>query len=72
MSRPAPAVPYMTGQAIVKLMRAHGKTIRTLSAEMGITMKRVRHVRAHGTEDRYIARDWVQAITGTDPGDIYL
>jgi hypothetical protein len=55
----------MTGNDICRLMRRHKMTIKLLAQKMGLTMKHVRHVRQRGTESD---RDWVEAITGADPG----
>jgi hypothetical protein len=49
-------------------MRRHRVTIRALAARMNITLKRIRHVRAAGLPDRATGRDWIECITGTDPG----
>jgi len=35
---------------------------------MQMPLSRIRHVRVHGLTDRHAARDWVEAITGQDPG----
>ena len=51
-------------------MRVHKVTIRELSRRMQITMKRIREIREIGLEDRYSIRDWVEAITGEDPGQL--
>jgi hypothetical protein len=61
--------PVMTGKEITSLMRKHKVTIAVLAKGMGITMKRVREVRAQGLADANATRDWVQAITGKDPGE---
>ena len=60
----------LEGSEVKRLMRKHRKTIRALSQEMGITMKRIRQVRESGLEDRHAIRDWIQAILGNDPGPI--
>ncbi len=60
----------LNGPQITRLMRRHGWTIRRMAASMGLTMTRVRHVRVHGTTRHYDSRDWLQAITGEDPGDL--
>ena len=60
----------LPGREIVRLMRRHHVTIRELSARMGITMKRIRQVRRDGLQHPAYIRDWVQAITGQDPGPI--
>jgi hypothetical protein len=51
-------------------MRRHHVTIRELSARMDITMKRIREVRRAGLHDPNAIRDWIEAITGQDPGPI--
>ena len=43
-------------------------TPRELALRLDITMKRVRHVRANGLTDHNYIRDWIEAITGSDPG----
>jgi hypothetical protein len=58
----------LSGRKLKKLMRQHKITIADLKARTGITMKRIREVQKSGLTDRNAARDWVQAITGTDPG----
>lgn len=56
-------LPEISGDTIKDLMRFHGVTIRTLSERMGVTIKRVRHVREYGCSGRARVRDWVEAIT---------
>jgi len=58
----------ITGHQVQKLMRKHKVTIRQLKDSSGLLMKRIREVRSSGLQDRGAARDWIQAITGTDPG----
>lgn len=58
----------MTGTQIKSLMRKNHITIRDLASRMQITMKRVRIVRERGITNGNVIRDWVEAITGTDPG----
>jgi hypothetical protein len=58
----------IAGEAISRLMRKHKVTIRELAERTGITMKRIRQVRAIGLEDRLAIRDWIEAIVGSDPG----
>lgn len=60
----------LDGFEISRLMRAHNVTIRGLSERMGITQKRIREVRGSGLDNRNAARDWIEAITGKDPGPI--
>lgn len=51
-------------------MRVHRVTIRELSRRMQITMKRIREIRELGLEDGYAIRDWIEGITGEDPGQL--
>jgi len=60
----------LDGQEIARLMRRYKVTIRELSPRTGITMKRIRQIRETGLENRHVIRDWLQAITGSDPGPV--
>ena len=60
----------LRGPEIACLMRRHHVTIRGLSERMGIPMKRIREVRRDGLACRHAIRDWIEAITGQDPGPI--
>ena len=51
-------------------MRVHNVTIRELVVRMQITMKRIRDIRVIGVDDRYSIRDWLEAISGVDPGEL--
>ena len=62
---------YLTGPTLCQLMRRHKVTIRALAARMQIPLCRIRQVRVHGLTDRHAARDWLEAITGQDPGMLY-
>ena len=62
---------YITGPILCRLMRRHHVTIRTLAQRLGVPMCRVRLRRRHGIDDRHVARDWLEAITGQDPGMLY-
>ena len=53
----------ITGDEIKKLMRQNKKTISALSEEMGITKQRVREVREAGVKNRYVCKDWIEALT---------
>ena len=57
----------MNGNELKTLMRLHKVTIRDLAKRTQITQKRIRLRRETGLGPE-IARDWIQAITGTDPG----
>jgi hypothetical protein len=60
----------LSGRDIRTLMRRHRVTIRALAQRMDIPMTRVRSRRLHGIEEWNVLRDWVEAITGTDPGAV--
>lgn len=60
----------LSGQDLVRLMRQHKTTIRDLSQRTGITQKRIREVRVSGLTDPHTVRDWIEAVTGVDPGPI--
>lgn len=60
----------LSGNQIVRLMRKHHKTIEGLSFRMGISQKRIRECREHGLKDPLAVRDWLEAITGEDPGPL--
>ena len=63
--------PKLSGAEVVRLMRGHGVTIAALAKQMNIPMTRVRHVRERGVIGEAFVRDWIEAITGVDPGAIY-
>jgi hypothetical protein len=58
----------LSGPDLCKVMRQHKVTIAELKARTGITMKVIRQRRESGLANPYAIRDWLQAITGTDPG----
>lgn len=60
----------LTGEEVVSLMRRHKRTIGALAFIVGVSQKRVRHVRERGVENRHAVRDWLEAITGEDPGPL--
>lgn len=62
--------PSLKGKELISLMRKHKVTIKRLSFRMGLPMKRIREVRAVGLNDALAVRDWIQAVTGEDPGPI--
>lgn len=59
----------MTGKELASLMRRHGVTIKELAKRIQIPQNRVRMRRDTGFfREPELVRDWIQAITGTDPG----
>ena len=58
----------MSGRDIVRLMRKYRVTIRQLATISGISMKRIREIRTVGIDRPNVVRDWIQLITGVDPG----
>ena len=58
------------GTAIRRLMRCHKVTIAALAQRMDISQARVRQVRQRGLSDPAYVRDWIEAITGRDPGPL--
>lgn len=63
--RPLPIdVDHLTGPTVVRLMHAHGRTIRSVSGAMGVTQQRVREVRDRGVRGVGYVWDWAQGITG--------
>jgi hypothetical protein len=63
-------LPLMTGKELVRLMRFHHVTIRELKRRSGFTLKRIRVRREIGLETLNQVRDWVQSISGRDPGNV--
>tara|TARA_R110000796_G_scaffold57672_1_gene132883 strand:+ start:1285 stop:1581 length:297 start_codon:yes stop_codon:yes gene_type:complete len=62
--------PIYPGKEIFSTMRKHSVTMRQFKTRTGITLKRQREVRNNGLSYG-AARDWIQAITGTDPGEMH-
>jgi hypothetical protein len=58
----------MTGTELASLMRRHKVTIRELARRIQVTQTDVRYRRETGLNHPELARDWIQAITGNDPG----
>lgn len=61
---------FLRGPDLRWLMRIHQCPIRALAARLAIPMTRIRAVRSTGLTCPYSARDWLEAITGTDPGPL--
>ena len=57
----------MSGREICHLMRVHRCAMRDLAQRTGFTLKLIREKRKTGLSNPNSVRDWVQAITGTDP-----
>ena len=51
-------------------MRTHKVTVEALAFRLWTTQKRVRKIRNTKLDDPLAVRDWIQAITGKDPGPI--
>lgn len=58
----------LSGKELITVMRKNRVTIRELSERMSIPMKTIRARRETGIDDPHVLRDWIQAITGRDPG----
>ncbi|HMP71428.1 MAG TPA: hypothetical protein PKA76_18920, partial [Pirellulaceae bacterium] len=63
-------VTTLSGKQVVQLMRKHKKTIESLAFRLGTSQKRVREAREAGLSDPLAVRDWMEAITGDDPGPL--
>lgn len=55
----------LSGSMIRRLMRRNQVTIRSLSQQNNLTLKRVRKVRADGAEPGFPSNEWHWMITGT-------
>lgn len=55
-------------ETVKRLMRQNRKTIRSVAAQMNITMTRVRRVREEGVEGQEFCRDWLEALTTITTG----
>ena len=64
-----PGLYALPGDKVKLLLAVHNCSIPELKARTGFTMKRIREVVETGIRDRNAARDWIQEITGTDPGE---
>ena len=60
----------LKGEDIVSLMRKHRITISVLAVKVGSSQRRVRLLRHTGLIDAAVIRDWLEAITGQDPGPV--
>ena len=60
----------LTGEDIVRLMRKHRMTIPILASQLGLSQRRVRLLKHTGLTDAAVIRDWLEAITGQDPGPV--
>lgn len=57
-------VKQLSGEEIRRLMRVHRRTIRSTASGMGITMKRVREVRARGVQGDLYVWEWSTYLAG--------
>ena len=60
----------LSGRQIADLMQRFGWTAEKLAFRLGTTQARVREVRAKGLADLLAVRDWIEAMTGEDPGPL--
>ncbi len=60
----------LSGQELVGLIRKHKLTIESLAFRLGTSQKRVRQIRDSGLTDPLAVRDWIEAVTGDDPGPL--
>jgi 1,2-phenylacetyl-CoA epoxidase PaaB subunit len=60
----------LSGRDLRTLMRQYHVTIRALAQRMAIPMTRVRYRRQQGIAEWHVIRDWMEAMTGVDPGPI--
>lgn len=60
----------LSGSDLVSLMRKHRVSPGALAFRLGISKKRVCAKRRSGLQDALTVRDWIEAITGIDPGPI--
>ena len=51
-------------------MRCYHVGIRELAQKLDVPIRRVRQVRAEGVQGEAYVRDWIQAVTGLDPGAV--
>lgn len=63
--------PFITGAAICRAMRRHRVTIRDLAGRLQMPQRVVRMRRRDGIQTAAAARDWLEAITGKDPGPLH-
>jgi hypothetical protein len=61
---------HVSGPELTRIMRQHKVSIANLAFRLGTTQKRFREARSVGLSDTLAVRDWLEAITGTDPGPI--
>lgn len=61
----------LSGREITRLMRRHSVSIRELASRLGVPMTRIRLAREAGVKGAAFVRDWLEAITGRDPGPIH-
>lgn len=60
----------LSGRDLIRLMRQYRVTIADLAIRIGVTQRRVRELRQAGIDNPWVIRDWIEAITGQDPGPV--
>ncbi|MGH8644349.1 MAG: hypothetical protein ACREX4_07790, partial [Gammaproteobacteria bacterium] len=60
----------LQGSRIETLMRCYRVGIRELAKRLVVPMRRVRQVRGEGVQGEAYVRDWIQGVTGLDPGAV--
>jgi len=60
----------LQGNHMETLMRCYRMGIRELAQRLDVPMRRVRQVRAEGVQGEAYVRDWIQGVTGLDPGPV--
>ncbi|MFN5799569.1 MAG: hypothetical protein ACK5AN_18770 [Planctomyces sp.] len=65
-----PEIPLLSGPDLIRLMRRNRVTMPQLAKRLSMSQDRIRQRKRTGLYTAAVTRDWVQAITGTDPGEI--
>lgn len=72
LSGPEESLPSdtLSGKRLVQLMRRHRWTIERLAYRLGTSQKRIRMARESGLTNQHAVRDWLEVLTGKDPGPL--
>ncbi len=65
-----PEIPVLSGPDLIRLMRRNRVTMPQLAKRLSVSQDRIRQRKRTGLYTAAVTRDWIQAITGTDPGEI--